>query len=149
MFDDEEIMQILIETCKAKAIETVLIPSFDAVYGSFCRTYSKKFYTPLHLVYKMDPESVIQTIFDDQYDGVDVVDKIEDILEQIYTLESTEYKKQKEIDIGDFVKGAELREKARIKKNQTVEENRKVIKTEEKPKQGSVDFSSLNNKNEG
>lgn len=149
MFDSEDdILQVLIETCKAKALESALIPSFDGVYKSFCRRYSIKFHTPLYLVYKMDPEEVIQTIFDDQYENYDVIEKIEEILEQIYTLESPDYKKQKEEDIVDFIKAAEEREIARIKRNKILEEDRKVIKIEEKPKQGSVDFSSLNNKNE-
>jgi hypothetical protein len=137
----------LLEYCKAKSIKNTLQPDEESTWKSFCRAYSKKFHTPLHLVVGMDPENVIQAILDDQYEQMDPVESVETLLEQIYILEDPNYKAQKEEDMGEFVKLAEQKEIARIRKNKA----KAAVKPNPlaKPTQGSVDFSGLNSKNEG
>lgn len=41
--------------------------TFEAWYSSICRWYSRSFYTPLHLVEDMSPETVLKTYYDDLY----------------------------------------------------------------------------------
>lgn len=137
----------LIEYCRATAIKNTLNPSEETLYRSICRAYSKSFYVPLPQVFKMDMEEVIQTILDDRYESMDVIDNIEVLLDQIYTLEDPSYKRQQNDDFEAFAQAADAKEQKRINKNNSLEKT--VVKNEtgdleNKPTGGSVDFSNVN-----
>lgn len=141
--------QEILELCKAKAISDLLSPSEDSVYRSICRTYSKTFHTELEKVYAMDPEKVVSAVFEDKYDQVDRIEHLETLLEEIYTLEDPDYRKQQQAEMEPFIKMAEKLEKARMQKTEKTPFSRDVPKEESKPTGGSVDFSGLNEKKEG
>lgn len=48
-----------------KAFLAVLRPDGDARYRSICRWYSKTFYTPLHEVYDLPPEEVLEAHYEE------------------------------------------------------------------------------------
>lgn len=136
----------LLEYCKATAIKNTLLPSDETLYKSICRAYSKTFHVPLPQVFKMDVEEVIQTIMDDKYESMDVIENIEVLLDQIYTLEDPSYKKQQTDDFEAFASAADEREQKRINKNNGIEKSlveSKNNEPENKPTGGSVDFSNI------
>lgn len=135
----------LLVYCKIKAIQNALTPSEESVFDSFCRAYSKRFFTPLHIVRQLDPEFVIQSVFDDNYEEVDVFDEIEGILEDIYKIESPGYEKQQKVDMDAFIKNMEQREKRRLRGEQDKDDKRKAMLRPAGPvkSSGSVDFSKL------
>lgn len=137
------VFQDLLEYCKIKAIKDSLLPDEETIWKSLCRSYSEKFHTPLHYVETMDPEKVIQTIFDSQHDKTDVFENIENILDTIYSIEDPEYKKKKEENLDAFVKIAETMEQQRMNRPKKTLFEKEPAKTENKLSGGSVDFSNL------
>lgn len=137
--------QDLLDCCLAEALENAFLPDAEVIFKSLCRTYSTKFHTPLHTVYTLDPKEVIQAVLEERYVGSDIISNLEDMLEQVYTLEDPEYKKQKEVDMDSFVKAAEAKEQERIRKNNELKKER----PKEEVKKGGFDASKLNINNEG
>jgi len=141
------ILSDLLVYCKVKALENLFNPTEESIYHTFCRTYSKQFHTPLHLVYEMDPEVVLQAIFDDKYEETDTFEEVEGILEDLYRLENPDYDKAHKINMDVFIKNMGEREKKRLAAVKIQEEKNK---TKLRPglsgkKSGSVDFSNLKN----
>jgi PBP1b-binding outer membrane lipoprotein LpoB len=122
--------------CKLKAIDDRLNPTTETILKSFQRAYSKRFNTPLPQVEALDPEIVLQAIFDDKYEEMDLVEDIEEILTDIYRIENPDYDKQQQEGIKAFSKLVEEREKKRLKSALTKAETKKS---------GGVDFSKLKN----
>ena len=137
--------QDLLDCCLAEALENAFLLDAEAIFKSLCRTYSSKFHTPLHVVYTLDPKEVIQAVLEERYVGSDIISNLEDMLEQVYTLEDPEYKQRKEVDMGTFIEAAEARERERIKKNNELQKE----KPKEEPKRGGFDANKLNMNNEG
>lgn len=144
----------LLDLAKAQAIKDKLSPTELSVYKSFCRDYSEAFHVPLPQVYLMNPEEVIGEVFAKQLDNVEVEDNIESMLEQIYAIEDPDYELSKEEELKDFIEEAEAEEEERVKDNRPIHRSKKrseklaVAEPENKPTGGTVDFSSLNDKNE-
>lgn len=133
--------QEFIEYCKAIALESALAPSEEATWRYICRQYSQKFYTPLHEVFKLDPELVLVNVFEQGLDDRDVEEEIEVILEDIYRLQDPNY----EVNNAEYLKQVDeriLREEeerqAKINKNK-----KPAPKTDDKPKGGFLDLSYL------
>jgi len=135
MFND------LLTLCKLKAIDSLLTPTEESTWKSFCRAYSERFYTPLPQVYQMDMEEVIGTILEANYADLDVFEEIEGILEDIYKLEDPNYMKKQKEESKAFVEHIERREKNRF--NTIKERVEKLATRPESQKRGSVDFSKL------
>ena len=141
----------LLEYCESIALAGKLSPTEDSVWRSICRSYSRKFSTPLHLVMEMEPEFVITQFYEDQFDDVDEEDQIEKIYDMILTLEDPEYAKQKQEELDSFIEQAELEEQERIKNNKPIhpalrgESQPNIPKLQEPPKptSGSVSLSHL------
>jgi hypothetical protein len=135
----------LLVYCKLMAIQNALVPTEESVFNSFCRAYCKRFYTPLHLVHQMDPEIVIQSVLDDNYEEVDTSEEIEGILEDIYVIENPQYRKQQMKQMDSFIVNMERLEKDRLKTKRDKEDKQKSILRHQPIKSGSVDFTKLNN----
>lgn len=145
----------LLDYCKAQAIANTLEGNELTVWRSICRSYSKKFFTPLHIVFEMDPEEVMLAEFEDQLDGFKEED-LENILEEVYMLEDPEYEKSKRTEIKNFIEMAEEEETERLRlgkpihkamKNEvsipeTLPEKPKKSK-ENKPSGGSINLAYL------
>ena len=141
----------LIDTCQIAAIDSLLNSTESSVYRSMCRSYSKSFSTPLHLVLEMDPEHVMLNVYEDQLDGYDLDDmeKVSNLLESILQIEDPTYFASKKQDDEDFAKQAELEEEERIKSGRPIPGFKKSllskpVETEEnRPQGGSVNFDYL------
>ena len=141
----------LVEICKAEAIAFKLFPTEQSSWRYFCRKFSEKFHTPLKEVFEMDPEMVILNVYESQLEDLTIEDKIDQIMEQIYTIEDPNYESQKEEDLEDFIRQAELEEEERIakgeglkirsQKNRFNPSKKDPDTPKDLPKEGFVDFS--------
>ena len=139
------ILQELLTYCRVKALEDCLNPNLESIWRSITRSYSQKFATPLAQVRAMDPEAVLSEVFEAQYEEIDVVEKIEGILEDLYKIENPNYEKARMVEMDSFMKNIEKREKKRLKKEKAKEEQR-LNAYQPGPQSktgGSVDFSNL------
>lgn len=153
-------LQLLIDTMRAEAIAFKLAPDAASTWRSLCRTYSKTFHTPLHVVENLPPQDVILAIFESQLDDVDVEEHIEKLMQHIYRIEDPAYDEAMENELQDFIKQAEEEEEARIAMKRPVhpdiEPNPLDVTASEKtvlekevplpenlPKQGYLDLSYL------
>ena len=93
-------LQDVIDSIRAGAISDLLMPTEEYVWRRFCRAYSKTFHTPLHQVLEMEPAEVILAIEEERYEGIDITDKAEELLEIIYSIEDPNYEflKKKELE---------------------------------------------------
>jgi len=139
------IFQELLVYCRVKALEDCLNPTPESIWKSITRSYSEKFGTPLAEVRAMDPEAVLSEVFEAQYEEIDIVEKIEDILEDLYKIENPDYEKVHKVEMDSFMKNLEKREKKRLRKEKVKEEQRlSSYKPGPQTKTGgSVDFSKL------
>lgn len=154
----------LFDACRMEAIVSKLEPTYESTWRKMCRSYSKKFSTPLQDVLKMDPEHVVLNYYEDDMEDVDVEDKIDKILDLIYSTEDPDYDAQKETDLKDFIAQVEADEEERIKNNVPLmkslsnkkkDSTKKTVvekingSTLKSPLGGSVDFSRLQNEESG
>lgn len=106
----------LLETLQAEALADKFEPTQTSVWENICRQYSKKFFTPLHAVLKMDPEFVIRQIYADQMDEANFDDHLENLVDLLKHLEDPEYDADAEKEMDEFIAKAEAEEKERIAK---------------------------------
>jgi len=136
----------LLEYCKVAALKDLLAPTEETVWKSITRVYSERFHVPLPQVRQMNPEEVISEVFEVELEGTDPIDNIENILDQIYTIEDPAYKVQKEENMEVFIKKTEKKEQKRLLSDKEKELfNREKLRPKNKPTGGSVDFSHLKN----
>jgi hypothetical protein len=146
----DAILQDLFTYCQVKALDDKLNPTLETEWKAITRAYSERFHVPLPQVRQMDPESVISEVLEAQYEEIDVFEKIEHILEEIYRIDDPNYDKQQKIDMDAFIKVVEKREKKRLEAVKRKESRQKESLRGAQPPMrsgGSVDFSKL--KNEG
>jgi hypothetical protein len=110
----------LTEYCQALALASKLSPDEAAVWRYMCRTYSRKFSTPLAQVIEMDPEHVILNVYEDQMDELDTEENLEKFLDIVYGLEDPEYEAQKRSELDEFISKAEAEEQERVKKKKPI-----------------------------
>lgn len=156
-------LQDIIDYCRASAIADSLNAGEEANYRYICRQYSKTFFTPLHLVYDLDPEMICRAFFEHQMDQRDAEKELENLLDTIYELEDPNYTAEKREELTDFIKEAEKQERDRIAKGKPIHpgikrEDEVTLKSateptvkskKELPSQGSINLSYLaENENE-
>jgi len=110
--DFDEIMS----TMSAEAMAAHLVPTSASSWRKMCRTYSKKFHTPLHEVMLLSAEEVALHVFEDNLDEQEDSDGLlENILDLVYTLSDPEYAAAKEAELEEFIEVAREEEIERIK----------------------------------
>lgn len=152
----------LLDYCKAQAILNTLEGSEVSVWRSICRSYSKKFATPLHLCLNgtIPVEDILLAEFEDQLSDFDEEKDLEPVLDQIYMLEDPEYEKEKKAELEAFIDRAEAEEEDRLKKGKPIHpgmkddsvlnqpiEKPKVV--EKRPMKGGIDLSYLEKEESG
>lgn len=143
----------IIELCQVEAIADKLLPTSASRWRKLCREYSSMFHTPYKDVLEMDPEFVILSVYEKELDDIDINDKLEDLMERVYTIEDPDYEVAKEKDLVDFIKDAEEEEAERVKENRPVFGKKKALlnkeePTKEQPKGGFIDLSYLSKEEE-
>ncbi len=142
----------LIQCCQVEAIANRLDPTIISRYKDFCREYSRLFSTPYHLVLEFDPEFVISTVLDERLDGIDIDEKMEDLMDRVYSIEDPNYEKSKEQDLQAFIDQSLEEEQERLKQGRPVfQKTKKSISKKEEPLKeklptgGYVNLSYLEN----
>lgn len=144
----------LLEYSQAEAISSFLSADEVSVWRSICRSYSKKFSTPLHLCLDgtIPPEDILLAEYEDQLEKFKIEEDLEVLLDKIYMLIDPEYEREKKVELEDFIKKAEREEEERIKKGKPIHRAMKdepTLKTMEdevktqKPTHGYIDLSYL------
>lgn len=146
----------LLDVCQAEALANKLNPTELSVYRSFCRTYSKKFNTPLCEVKLLPPRQVFLEIYEDQLNEVDLDEHAEDIIEAIRKLKDPNYEENEDQAIDDFIEKALKEEQERVAAGRPVHSSLKgeaslkntlpeipQAKSEISPTGGFIDLSYL------
>lgn len=140
----------LTEYCQALALASKLSPDEEAVWRYMCRTYSKKFSTPLQEVMELDPEHVILSVYEEQLDELDPEEHVEKMLDMVYALEDPEYEAQKANELEEFIAQAEEEEIERVKNKKPIHralryESEVSLKNlpDPEPKSGSINLAYL------
>jgi hypothetical protein len=143
----------ILEFEQLKAIQAAIEPSMESIYRMRCRSYSQKFFTPLHEVYDLDPSLVLQSLYEDQYHPSIVEEELEELIEKLYIMRDPNYASMSKQEIEDLVDSVLNKEIARAakKKRPTQETIQTEIKAAEikkpeidvKPKSGSMSFGDL------
>lgn len=147
----------LLDYCKAQAILNTLEGSELSVWRNICRSYSRKFATPLHMCLNGDipMEDILLAEFEDQLSDFDEEKDLDSVLDKIYALEDPEYEKEKANELEEFIDKAEAEEEERLKKGKPIHssmKNEPSLKTlpenapkleENKPTRGGVDLSYM------
>jgi hypothetical protein len=139
----------LLELAQLRAIHSALEPSADSIFRIKCRQYSEKFHTPLDRVMnELDPNLVLQALFEDQFPPSIVEEEAEDLLDRLYTIKDPSYRRISQEETENLVDSVLNREIARLaktkKKAPTPENIQEAVKqAEAKPKSGSMSFGDL------
>jgi hypothetical protein len=110
----------LLDLATAEALASRLEPTEDYAWRKICRQYSKKFFTPLHEVFAMNPEEVALHVFEDTLETFDTDEHMEQLLDLIYTLEDPEYAKHKEEEMQEFINDAVREEQERTREGRPI-----------------------------
>ena len=89
------------------ALSNVISPDDDYLYRKYCRQYSKLFSTPLHIVYELQPDLMLKTVYEYQLEQMEEEDL--DLLAD-KTVNPDDYKEE---DFDKFVEELEQIEKAK------------------------------------
>ena len=146
----------LIDYCYALSLATKMRPTEDSVYRSICRKYSKRFSTPLHLVFEMDLVNVILNVYEDDLTDINLVDsKFDSAYDAIRTMEDPSYERQKEEVMDKVVEQAIAEEAERVAKGMPVAKPKNTVSAfapkemSKKPTGGSANLSSLSEEDPG
>jgi len=148
----------LLDLAQAQAISNTLEHTEVSVWRSICRSYSKKFATPLHLCLDgtIPMEDVMLAVYEEQLENFDEENDIDNILDTIYTIEDPDYEQQKKYELGEFIHKAEREEAERIKAGKPIHKAMKdeeswptektlpkKVKPKKLPKSGGINLSYL------
>lgn len=145
----------ILDVASAEAIACQLEPTDASTWRKICRSYSKKFNTPLPQVLTLNPEDVALHVFEDNLDERGDEDNlIEHLLDLIYGMSDPEYAAKREEEMEEFLKNVTEEEAERIregrpihpalrKDNQPVSLVNNEPSTEGLPKSGFVNLSHL------
>jgi hypothetical protein len=128
----------VIEFCQVEAIANKISPNAASRWRNFCRIYSKAFSTKYTEVLEMDPEFVITAVFELELDSVDVTDKMEELMDRVYSIEDPNYEAAKEHDLQEFIDQALEEEEERLKKGKPIfipRKRKQEVKVEKKPEE--------------
>jgi len=137
----------LFEIAQIKAIHNALEPTMDSIWRARCRDYSKRFYTPLHVVMEdLDPEMVLLALNEERYPISCVEEELPELMETLYKIKDPSYTSISKEDIEAMVDNVLNKENARYNKKKTKEQI-EVKKTapENILKSGGMSFSNLEN----
>lgn len=137
----------LYELSQIKAIGLALQPTPQSIWNMKCREYSQKFYTPLHEVHKLDPQFILDTLYQDKFHPSIIEEELEELLEILYKIKDPTYSvinKEELENLVDNVLNKEIM-RASKKKTPTLPEITSQVKAEENrlPKSGGIDFKAL------
>jgi hypothetical protein len=140
----------LIELAEIKAINSAIFPSTESIYRLKCRQYSEAFFTPLDRVYDLDPQLVLQALYESKYPPSVVENELEELIETLKRIEDPRYTRVSQEEIEDLVDAA-INNLNRIKgKKKTVieeslldKDSKELKKQPIPPKQGSMSFENL------
>jgi hypothetical protein len=142
----------LLDFCSAEALASKFEPTESAVWRKLCRQYSKKFHTPLPQVMSLNPEEVAINVFEENLEELDTEEHLEQLLDLIYTLEDPEYARQKEEELGQFIKDTERQEKERIRAGKPIHPGmvsdsspRKLVSKKEATRESSLPTGGIVN----
>jgi hypothetical protein len=111
----------ILDAASAEAIATQLEPTAASTWRKICRTYSKKFNTPLPQVLALNPEEVALQVFEDNLDERDDEDNlIEHLLDLIYTMSDPEYAEKKSVELEQFIQETREEEAERLKEGRPI-----------------------------
>jgi hypothetical protein len=137
----------LYELANIKAIGLALQPTPSSVWQMKCREYSQKFSTPLHVVYTLDPQFILDNLYQEKYHPSIVTEESEDLLNILYKIKDPNYQRISVEETEALVDAVLNREIARASKRKaptmpeiTSEIKASKIKT---PKSGGINFSKL------
>jgi hypothetical protein len=153
----------LLDYCKAQAILNHLSPSELSVWRDVCRSYSKKFSTPLHLCLDgtIPAEDILLAEMEDQLASMESDDQLENLLEEIYILEDPTYEVQRRKDLDSFIEESERKEEERISAGKPIhkdlneetklftEEPQLNPEVDQKKQGGFIDLSYLEREDQG
>ena len=107
----------LLDYCKAEAIANTLLSTELSIWRALCRSYSKKFSTPLHMCLDgtIPAEDILLAEFEDQLDNFDMDKDLDTVLEQIYRIEDPDWDEKMEEDVQEFMVRARFEEAERIR----------------------------------
>ena len=107
----------ILEYCRLEAIANRTSPNDASIWRSICRTYSRLFVTPLHLVLEMDVEHVILNVFEEDYKKVDLEDfeSLQSLMDTILSIEDPDYDANLKREQEEFDRQAIEEERERIK----------------------------------
>lgn len=112
----------LLDYCKAEAIANTLLSTEVSIWRSLCRSYSKKFSTPLHMCLDgtISAEDILLAEFEDQLDNFDADKDLDTVLEQIYRIEDPDYEEKVEEEVKEFMVQAAKEERERIRSGKPI-----------------------------
>lgn len=110
----------LMEYCRSEALANRVVPTNESIYRQFCRSYSKKFNTPLAEVEAMEPLDVVRHVYEDNYESFDLEERTEDALEELYSLSDPEYAAQKKDQLDEFMERALVEEEQRLAEDRPI-----------------------------
>lgn len=110
----------LLNDAKVDAIQSVLLPTEASAWRGICRSYSIMFYTPLHVVETLDPEKILQAIYEQQLDNFDPEKHTQGLYEQLCRIENPDWEEDEEEDLEDFIAKAEAKELERVKSGKAI-----------------------------
>lgn len=114
----------IIDVCRVEAIVSRISVSEESEWRAFCRYYSENFHTALHIVLVMEPEFVIKHCFEHKLQNVDVLEKMTELMNEVYVIEDPEYEATTSPDLAEFIAKAEADEVARVKAGKPVHKNK-------------------------
>ena len=143
--------QYLLDYCQIEALANAVRPTESSSFRAICRSYSKLFPTPLHLVLNLDPEFVILNVYEHQAESLDLKNyqRLEDLLDRLSSIDDPNHESKKKKEQEEFDRKAEAEEAERIKAGRPVHQPKKtLLKKEEKPEekrptQGSINLDLL------
>jgi hypothetical protein len=138
----------VLEYWQIEAIKLALKQDAQYVWRRKCREYSQMFNTPLHEVYKLDTDFVLQNLSEATYNTEHVHENIDEILDVLRKTKDPTYEKFEQEEIEDLVDMVINKEnKRKTKMNQEVSlpgkmpVEPKVVK--DLPKKGGISFKEL------
>ena len=92
-----------LEQMQIRAIAHALTPGADYIWREKCREYSIKFSTALHLVYDLDPEFVIQNLYETEFNRSAVQENMEEILGRLNRFNDPDFEEIEQAEIEELV----------------------------------------------
>ena len=134
----------LFQLAEIKAINSAIEPTLESVWRIRLRAYSERFHTPLHVAETLDPNYVLEALYESQYPPSIVEEELEDLLDILQKIKDPTYNRMSQEDTEAMVDAALNHLLSRKKKAPTQKSIEADIKAAEvKPKSGGMSFGDL------